>query len=255
MKALFLLLATIFFLSNSAKAFDQWCAQSPEINYRATLAVDNLEFLEEDVRFYHSRRRRLINEIQGLRGFLNNLISITDSEYSNCRNIQSHFYRVDFRLRDLTRRMNRRLLDRQNSPVQSSWDTFVRSFIELETAVLSAEDNYRAPRGPIYRRYFPSYRRYFPVRRGRVIYRWDNSRGSSTVVIRRGGRRSRYSDRLDRRERRLDRRERRINRRERRERRLDRRERRLDRRERRERRNDRRSDRSRRSERSRGNRS
>ena len=62
MKNLIVFLTAIIVFSSSAKAFDQWCPQSSEINYRATMAVDNLEFLEEEVRFFNSYRRRIINQ-------------------------------------------------------------------------------------------------------------------------------------------------------------------------------------------------
>ena len=63
-------------------------ALASEVNYRATLAVDNINFLEDEVRFYYSNRTRgAIGYIQGLRGILNNLIRITDFDHSNCYSI------------------------------------------------------------------------------------------------------------------------------------------------------------------------
>ncbi len=209
MRILIALITTIIVISSNAQAYDNWCPNASEINYRAILAADNLDFLEQEVHYFNSNRRRIIYQIQGLRGFINNLINITDFDGNDCYNIQAHFYRADRRLRNLSRVINRRVLRNSRAPIRASWDTFVRSFIELENAVINLDAGYRFPRGPFYRRYFPSYRRFFPVvRLGRRIIR-NNRR----VRINRRPRLERRERRLDRRERRLERRERRFNRR------------------------------------------
>jgi len=188
MKFLIAMITSLIIFSNTTHAFDQWCPQAPEVNYRATLAVDNIDYLEDEVRFYYSNRTRgAIGYIQGLRGVLNNLIRITDFDQSNCYSIQASFYTADWQLRSLSRIINRLLARRPQAPVKSTWETFVRSFIKLESVIIELGGGYNFPRGPFYRRYFPGFRRFFPAVRP--------------------GRRER---RLDRRERRLERRGRRL---------------------------------------------
>ena len=222
MKFLIAMITSLIIFSSTTHAFDQWCPQAPEVNYRATLAVDNINFLEDEVRFYYSNRTRgAIGYIQGLRGILNNLIRITDFDHSNCYSIQANFYTADWQLRNLSMAINSLLSRRPQAPVKSTWDTFVRSFIELERVIIELGGGYDFPRGPFYRRYFPGFRRYFPpARPGRRFGPRRNFprrrviRGTRATVDR--GNRVRRERRLDRRERRLDRRERRLDRRERR---------------------------------------
>ena len=209
MKFLIAMITSLIIFSNTTHAFDQWCPQAPEVNYRATLAVDNIDYLEDEVRFYYSNRTRgAIGYIQGLRGVLNNLIRITDFDQSNCYSIQASFYTADWQLRSLSRIINRLLARRPQAPVKSTWETFVRSFIKLESVIIELGGGYNFPRGPFYRRYFPGFRRFFPaVRPGRRGPRINPGRRLGPG---RTGRLQRRERRLDRRERRLERRGRRL---------------------------------------------
>lgn len=223
MKFIIAMITTLVIFSAKTHAFDQWCPQAPEVNYRATLAVDNINFLEEEVRYYYSNRTRgAIGAIQGLRGVLNQLVRITDFDQVNCYTIQANFYTADWQLRALSDSINRLLARRTHPPVQSTWNTFVRSFIELERVIIELGGGYDFPRGPFYRRYFPGFRRYFPrIRPGRRVIRRNLPprrviRSRSGTVDRGSRSRVRRERRLERRERRLDRRERRLDRRERR---------------------------------------
>jgi len=188
MKKIILFISFVILFSNTTQAYDNSCPRSSEINYRASVALGNLELIEDEVHFFRRNRAVFMREIEGAKRFFYNLLQITQSSYATCRTIQSNFYHVDHNIRGLRILITRRLQRNPYSPILVPWDSFIRSYIELQVAVAGSDNG--------------------SVRRGRVI------RGSRTRVIRpRRPRRGDRFDRSNRRNRRHERRYRRENRR------------------------------------------
>ena len=183
MKFIIAMITSLIIFSSNTHAFDSWCPQSSEVNYRATLAVDNINYLEDEIRFYFSHRNAgAIGHINGLRNILSNLIRVTDFDQTSCFTIQSHFYTADWQVRSLSNTIRGLLSRRPHAPVKSTWETFVRSFIELEAVIIELGGDFHFPRGPFYRRYFPGFRQYFPgIHPGRRGYGRGYRRGNRRV--------------------------------------------------------------------------
>ena len=142
MKSLSLLVVLFAALSSSAFAFYS-CDKLNEMNYRAEVAMDNLELFEDEVRLTFMRANDTLIEVGHLTQSLDRFIDATDDMSSRtCAQMRQRFNMVSNNYRQLKRKFKllREWRPRKAEVVLPFWRTFKQSYRELVDAVLSARD-------------------------------------------------------------------------------------------------------------------
>ena len=142
MKSLSLLVVLFAALSSSAFAFYS-CDKLNEMNYRAEVAMDNLELFEDEVRLTFVRASDTLIEVGHLNQSLDRFIDATDDMSSRtCAQMRQRFDMVSNNYRQLKRkfRLLRKWRPRKAEVVLPFWRTFKQSYRQLVDAVLSARD-------------------------------------------------------------------------------------------------------------------